>query len=107
MNYLGIDYGEKNIGLAFGDHELKIAMPLGIVHNIKEIKKIIKDRKINQIIIGLPIGFQGETQQTKKTRAFAKNFKKAILVDERLTSKMTNDHSGAAALILQTYFDKI
>lgn len=107
MRFLGIDYGEKNIGLAFGDDELKIATPLGIVHSIEEVKQAIKDRKINKIIIGLPLGLKGETEQTKKTREFAKNFKGAILIDERFTSKMTDNHSGAAALILQTYLDKL
>lgn len=107
MNCLGIDYGEKNIGLAFGDAQLKIAIPLGIVHSIEEVKQAIKDKKINKIIIGLPLGFKGETSETKKVREFAKNFPGAILIDERLTSKMSDDDAGAAALILQTYLDKL
>ncbi len=107
MNYLGIDYGEKNIGLALADDELKIARPFCIVNNLKQIQKIIKQEKINKIIIGLPKGFKQETEQTKKTREFAKNFSNFEFIDERLTSKINKNHAGSAALILQTFLDRL
>lgn len=107
MKYLGIDYGEKNIGLAISNNNLKIAVPFGIVKNIQEIKKIIKTKKINKIIIGLPKGFRGETAQTKKTREFAKNFKSFEFVDERFTSKISQNHASAATIILQSYLDML
>lgn len=107
MKYLGIDYGEKNIGLAIGNDDLKIALPFKIVHNLKQIKEIIKKEKIDKIIIGLPLGFKGETEETKKTKEFAKNFKHFEFVDETFTSKIAQNHAGAAAIILQTYLDML
>lgn len=107
MKFLGIDYGEKHIGLAIGDNNLKIATPFGIVKNIKEIREIIKKEKIDKIIIGLPLGFRGETEQTRKTRQFAKNLENFEFVDERFTSKMTENHASAAAIILQDYLDML
>lgn len=107
MKYLGIDYGEKNIGLAICDNNLKIATPFGIVHSLEEIKKIVQEKNIDKIIIGLPLGFRGETEQTRKTRDFAKNFKNFEFVDERFTSKMTKNHASAATIILQDYLDML
>jgi len=113
VKYLGIDYGEKHIGLAICDNNLKIATPFGIVHNVgaghvlPKIKKIIQEQKIDKIIIGLPKGFRGETEQTKKTREFAKNFDNFEFIDERFTSKISQNHAGAAAIILQSYLDML
>jgi len=107
MNYLGIDYGEKNIGLAIGDDELKIATPLSIVHNIVAVREIIKTRNIDKIVIGLALGTRGETEQTAKTREFAKNFPEAILIDERFTTRLGKNDASAAALILQTHLDRL
>lgn len=107
MKYLGIDYGEKYIGLAIGNDELKIALPFKIVNNIQEIKQIINQEKIDKIIIGLPKGFRGETEQTKKTRKFAKNFKNFEFADERFTSKIGENHASAAAIILQDYLNML
>jgi len=107
MRYIGIDYGEKNIGLAIGNDELKIATPFGIAHNIEQVKKIIKQESIDKIIIGLPKGFRGETEQTKKTKKFAKNFRNYKFIDERFTSKIAHNHSGAATIILQDYLDMV
>lgn len=107
MRYLGIDYGEKNIGLAICDNNLKIATPFRIVKNVQEIKKIIQEQKIDKIIIGLPKGFRGETEQTKKTREFAKNFENFEFTDERFTSKIAKNHAGAATIILQDYLNML
>jgi len=107
MKFLGIDYGEKNIGLAIGNDDLKIAMPFKIAHSIKEVKEIIRREKIDKIIIGLPKGFRGETEETKKVREFAKKFKYFEFVDERFTSKIAQNHAGAATIILQSYLDML
>lgn len=107
MKYIGIDYGEKNIGFAIGNNELKIATPFKIVNSLKEVKQIIKQEKIDKIIIGLPKGFRGETEQTRKTREFAKNFKNFEFIDERFTSKINKNHASSAAIILQSYLDML
>ncbi|HPT65737.1 MAG TPA: Holliday junction resolvase RuvX [Candidatus Woesebacteria bacterium] len=58
MNYLSIDYGTKNIGLAVSI--LNIITPIPAIKNddqvIENIKKIITDYKIDKIYIGVSEG---------------------------------------------------
>lgn len=122
MSILGIDFGEKRIGLAIADSELKIALPFKTVKSEKEIEEICKNRKISKIIIGLPRGLSGKnTEQTQKTKEFAQRLKNNLKIpinfqDERLTSKqaekmLQNKHKKedidaiSAQIILQTYLD--
>ena len=126
MRYLGIDYGIKRIGLALSDDDGQMAFPGGIVMGhgdkaIKEIAEKIKKENIGVIVVGLPIGLNGnETDQTSITRAFVTLLKKTFPIpieteNEMLTSRMAiasgarDDHidASSAAIILQSYLDKI
>lgn len=124
MRYLGIDYGDKRIGIALSDEQGILAFPLTTVENsksaINQIKKICVEHEADKIIIGLPISFgMKETQQTGKTRLFAGKLSKEINIpiefeNEILTSKMAgkegvgkqNIDESSAALILQSWMDK-
>lgn len=70
--YLGIDYGESRVGLAFADKEIKIAFSWGIIKNDKSffanLSEIIKSKKIKKVIIGMPffIGFEKKEYAGKK-----------------------------------------
>lgn len=121
MNILAIDYGKKYIGLALADDTLKIAMPYKVLENkdslVEDLIGIIKEEKIERVIVGRPIGLSGsETKQTKLTDTFINHLKKQVKIpvvgfDERLTSKMADkllqnskeNHSVAATIILQDY----
>ncbi|OHA06944.1 MAG: hypothetical protein A2934_01495 [Candidatus Sungbacteria bacterium RIFCSPLOWO2_01_FULL_47_10] len=127
MRYLGLDYGHKRIGVAFSDEEGRIAFPLAELPEefevfSREIRKIIKEKQIEKIIVGVPIPFGGkDSLQTRAVRAFGEKLKEAIHVpvefeNEVLTTKLaerygTSDKkkidSAAAAIILQSYLDKI
>lgn len=135
MKILGIDYGEKRIGLAVGDTEYKIPRALEFVDNksmnfaIKKIAEICKAEGVETIVIGLPLGLSGrETAQTEIIKKFTVKLGETVklplvLEDERLTSRMASDSlsernvrggrqrkkidSVAAQLILQGYFEKI
>lgn len=123
MNYLGIDWGEKRIGLALGDSETKIATPFKVVGGIGEIIKIIKDDKIDVIVVGEPLKMRNVKLKTQdEFLEFLSSLKKKInipikTIDERLTSKAADALIGgkkvkaprdaiAAMLILQSYLDK-
>lgn len=89
---LAIDFGTKRIGLAISIATL--ADPLKIIPNndntIKEIKKVIEEEAIKQILIGL-----SEQKMAKKIKLFAKDLKKEIdlpifFYDETLSSKETH-----------------
>tara|TARA_B000000441_G_C21561620_1_gene243265 strand:- start:73 stop:486 length:414 start_codon:yes stop_codon:yes gene_type:complete len=130
---LGIDYGEKRVGLALSDRLNLIASPYKTLQYISEndliseIKKIVIDKEIGVFVIGLPLNMKGEdSDQTKKVRRF-KNLLSILKLpivyeDERFSSiiaknslVLQNVKTGhnkseidrtAAAIILQQYLDK-
>jgi len=132
---LGIDPGNKNIGIAICDENKKVATPLIILHKnrfeglVKEISEIIKENHIKGIIIGNPINMDGTSgKSSQSAKDFAKNLSKNITIpltmwDERLSSeaifKMTKElgsnvtdrvnklDKNAAAFILQGAIDYI
>lgn len=129
MKYLGIDHGGKRIGLAIGDDETHIAVPLEIVEadTVKEavdaIFLIIKEEGIEKIILGLPTSLSGkEGEQASLVREFGAALEKKSGLqiqyeDERLSTKMAeeltqhtsapNKDAVAAMVILQSYLDRM
>lgn len=119
--YLGVDWGEKRIGLALAEDEIKMALPLGTVSNLKELLKVIEEENITLIIIGSPQKMSGEKANNQNFLHFLQDLKEqskieVIAVDERLSSKAADALFGgkkdkaerdeiAATLILQTYLD--
>ena len=130
---LGIDYGDSRIGLAMSDPLKIIASPFKTIRNegnekcLQVFQSLIKDKEVEAIVVGLPMGLKGqETVQTKKVREFADllyTLKLPIgLEDERLSSVSaeksmiqqnikTGHNKGlidqrAAAIILQQFLDK-
>ena len=130
---LGIDYGDSRIGLAMSDPLKIIASPFKTIRNegnekcLQVFQSLIKDKDVEAIVVGLPMGLKGqETAQTKKVREFADllyALKLPIhLEDERLSSVSaeksmiqqnikTGHNKGlidqrAAAIILQQFLDK-
>ncbi|MBN1162827.1 Holliday junction resolvase RuvX [Patescibacteria group bacterium] len=80
--YIGIDYGETNIGIALGRNEL--VQPLNIIPGknsifaAQEITRIGMQNKVDLYVLGLPVTHDGkDTNQAKKVRKFA-NLLKAI-----------------------------
>lgn len=78
--YLGIDYGERNIGLALG--RKGFVTPLSIISGantmtaVHEISRIALENKIEKFIVGLPLnGDNKETKQSLATRKFVKILK--------------------------------
>lgn len=122
MNYLGIDYGEKRIGLAKGDSRLKIATPLKTITNgpgaLNELADIVKTEVIEKIIVGVPVSFSGQKNDFANTvTEFAEDVEARTntpveTVNEIFSSKMAAENSekvdeSAAALVLQDYFNRI
>ena len=72
---MAIDFGEKRIGIALTDPLRIFAKPHVVVPNTEskfdDIKKIIRDEMVGEIILGLPQNLAGEdTQKTLEVRAF-------------------------------------
>lgn len=100
MNILAIDYGSKNIGLAWCDTGIGVPLPFGVAKNIGDVMKIIIDEKIDRVIIGLPVGTDGkENMNTGRIRKFGAEIKNDTEVevdffDERYSSQAA-DRMGA------------
>ena len=122
--YLGIDWGEKRIGLAFADEETGFALPLGTVPDLAGVLQTVIDEEITKVIIGRPYQMASlEHNINPSFLKFAELLTKQltiplIQVDERLSSLAADAMGGpkkmragrdeiAATLILQNYLDQI
>jgi putative Holliday junction resolvase len=126
MNILAVDYGKKNIGLAWYQDGIDVVLPFGRLkgkteeERVTELAKLIESERIGLVAVGLPINLQSaETVNTRHVREFADKLQKQAkikveFIDERFTSaqadRMGNDGASrdekAAMLILQTYLDR-
>ncbi len=95
---LGLDFGDKTIGIAVSDKNKTIATPIitikrkGILKDIKILLSIFEEYNVGGIILGLPLSLDGnENERTEKVRKFAKEIKKdkdikIAFYDERYSS---------------------
>ena len=107
MRLLGIDYGEKRIGLAYGD-ELGLASPLPAAVEAKKserfdhIESIIKQRRIEALVVGYPLNMDGTVGfKAKEVDAFIIELEQRFAlcvhrIDERLTSSQAQADMRAA-----------
>ncbi|MCK4261806.1 Holliday junction resolvase RuvX [bacterium] len=98
MRALGLDVGDKTIGVALSDElgwtaqALEVIRRKNLEEDIKRIKEIIDDYKVEQLIVGLPKDMHGkEGRQAKKVLEFIKVVQSKIDVplrtwDERFTT---------------------
>lgn len=133
MRCLGIDYGTRRIGLAFGD-ELGVATPLPALVEPDPSKRwtallaLARQRKITDLILGHPLNMDDTAgPKAREAEALAARLKSELglavhLIDERLTSYEAEStiakskrrevrasgtiDSRAATLILQDFLDQ-
>jgi len=117
MNIIAIDFGTKNIGLAWADTAMGVVLPYGIIKK-EELSNFIKKEKIDKIIIGFPIGLDGkENTNSDRVKKFAQELESQISVpieffDERFSS-VSADRMGdgvsrdekSAMIILEHYLE--
>ncbi|MBP7820736.1 Holliday junction resolvase RuvX [Candidatus Saccharibacteria bacterium] len=77
-NLLGLDVGEKNIGVARVNLIAKIPEPLAVLTNNSSfsanLSKVVQEYSIDSIVVGLPRSLSGEeTKQSKYVRDFVDN----------------------------------
>ena len=132
---LGLDVGDRRIGLALSDSGGILASPLTIIEHttengdIEAILKIVKDREAERIVVGLPRLMNGDIgPQAQKVQTFVEAMRSHTQIpieyrDERLTtveaqrlhqeSRSKRKKGGvirydamAAAVILQDYLEE-
>ena len=134
MIVLGLDVGDKRIGVAISDAENILATPLTTIERssedaaaLKAIADIIRERKVEMVIAGLPYSLNGTIgPQAARTLSFIEVLARNIDVpvetrDERMSTVAAQQmlrqsgknsmqmkgkiDSAAAAYILQGYLD--
>lgn len=95
---LGLDLGEKTIGLALSDPTRTVATALetlrrtAFTKDAEKLKALIAERGVGGLVIGLPVNMNGsEGPRCQSVRAFARNLSGVIeqpiaLWDERLST---------------------
>lgn len=101
-NTLGLDVGDKRIGMAIVSDGLAIARSLPTLYRdsrvFDELERLCDQNKIEQIVMGLPRNMNGEdTAQTAAVRLFAKRLEQeldipVVFQDEALTSHTAEEH---------------
>jgi putative Holliday junction resolvase len=137
LRSLGLDVGDRRIGIAISDPLGMLARPLSVLErsddaaDVAIILKLVKEQEVAMIIVGLPLSMDGSAGfQAEKVQQFAEKIKAAAAPpleyrDERLTTvaaKNILEASGkkrerfvkkgaydaaAAAVILQEYLNEI
>jgi putative transcription antitermination factor YqgF len=124
MKYLGIDYGEKRVGIALSDIEGKMAFPKAVFENNTElIAKIVAyctENTVQAIVVGESKDYKGEDNKINpKIISFKRDLASAIKIPislepefmssmqvEKTFGKTDMLDASAASIILQTFLDK-
>ena len=125
--YLGLDWGEKKIGVAFGEDETSQAFGYGVLPNSKEIYKklndLIVEYKVEKVVLGIQKN-EFQNDNSIKIEKFGKKLaefsgKEVVFSEEMFTTreaqnnlKQTNkksiskkDDAESARIILQNFLD--
>jgi putative Holliday junction resolvase len=133
MRYLGLDVGDRHIGVALSDETATIAGGLptlervGPRKDLKAIAELVRRHDVSEVVVGLPRTLAGEIgPQAQKVLAFMDEMRPVVKVpvvpwDERFTSVVAQQalieghvsrkgrkavvDKVAAILILQNYLD--
>lgn len=134
MRILGLDLGEKRIGVAVSDplgitaQGVKVVQRGGLKRDLEEIEKVVQEYGVEVIVLGLPLNMNGTLgPKAEEVKEFGRRLEqrfnlKVIYQDERLSSKAVEGmlieadvrrnkrkrviDKLAAAYILQGYLDR-
>lgn len=125
MRVMGLDYGDKTVGVALSDALLITAQPLVTIERerwnklrktYQQLEAIIADNEVEKIVVGKPLNMNGtEGERVERTRAFIEELSKRtgleiVEVDERLTTVEADRilaDTGVAASGRKEYIDKM
>ena len=126
---LGIDYGQKKIGLAIGDDQSRLAEPLLVVRvgsleeALEKVAKVVEIEKVEKMVIGVSEGVTAEKTRIFGEQLLEKAGCEVVYQDETLTTyhaqtlslqanlkqkkRKDREDAYAAALIVQAYLDEL
>lgn len=106
---LGVDLGERRIGLAVADTDSGAVRPLATIRradparDARTIARVCEEQRIDEIVVGLPLNMDGsEGTQAAETRAWASGValvltRTIVWRDERLTSEQAEGRMERAS----------
>lgn len=124
MRLIGIDFGERRIGVALSDEQANFAFPHSVVINdknaVKKIKKICRENEVKKIILGQSLDYKNQPNPImKKIESFKNLLEKEIGLPvlyqsellttqeaRRLQGDIEKIDASAAALILRSFIEK-
>lgn len=134
MRMLGLDIGERRVGVAVSDPDGRVATPLKVLPgplsaDVAPLKRLLEDYEVEVAVVGLPLSMDGtEGPQARAVREEVARLSKSVRLewrfhDERLSSvaakRMMADAGAdsrkqrgsvdmvAASIMLQSYLDSI
>ncbi len=110
MKFLGLDIGERRIGIAFGDSALLLATPVDVLErgtfeqDVRVLAEFVRRFEVARCVVGLPRNMDGtQGAQAEAVIAYAVQVVGAldrpiIFWDERLTTEEASQRARAAEL---------
>ena len=110
MRSLGIDFGEKRIGLAISDPEGRLAVPLTTLERrndrsaVREIAEIARREGVERLVLGEPVGLDGQRgEAAERVRRFGNRLAGITglpvrLINESLTTVEAQERLRAAGI---------
>lgn len=133
MRILGLDVGERRIGIAVADERVRVALPVTVVErsdlpvDLDGIARLVQEQEAEAVVIGLPISLNGTLgPQAQAVKAFGQELSGRLSLpieywDERLSTveaerrlasagrrgpkARARRDAAAAAIVLQGYLD--
>ena len=125
MRIMGLDYGDKTVGVAISDELLITAQPIETVEReranklrktYQRLESLIAEYGVEKIVVGNPLNMNGtEGERVELARAFAEELQRrtgleVVMVDERLTTVEANrilEETGVAHSGRKEHIDKM
>ena len=102
---LAFDFGERRVGVAVGELELKLAHPLETIRavsdkeRIQAIERLVREWRPVALVVGLPSHLDGsEYELSRRCRNFARRLRARFGVDTYLTDERLTSHAAGLAL---------
>jgi putative holliday junction resolvase len=133
MRLLGIDFGERRIGVAAADDRTMVAVPVTTLDvrgdPVDALARLVEDERADVLVVGLPLSLTGaEGPQAQRVREVIDALSQRLSIpietwDERLSTRQAERRprssrgrgkrvgeardAVAAAIILQSYLDSV
>ncbi|MDY7095985.1 MAG: Holliday junction resolvase RuvX [Acidobacteriota bacterium] len=110
MKLLGIDFGERRIGVAISDPQGRLAVPMTTLERKNDrsasraLTRLAREEGVEGIVLGEPVGLDGEAGEAAlRVRRFGARLASesglpVVLIDETLTSREAERRLRAAGV---------